>query len=59
MSYLVVVRASACTEVYAHAVRFRDLRNYGLHLREDISDAESKRFTEAGCALLLMDAHRC
>lgn len=46
------------TEVYASAIRFRDLRNYGLHPREDISDAQEHAFAEAGCALLFMDAHR-
>lgn len=46
------------TEIYANAVRFRDLRNYGLHPREDILAEQEHAFTEAGCALLFMDAHR-
>ena len=50
--------ANVVPEVQAHGARFRDLRNYGLHPREDISDRQEHAFTEAGCALLFMDAHR-
>ncbi|MGI5127474.1 hypothetical protein ACQEVB_11750 [Pseudonocardia sp. CA-107938] len=45
-------------ELGAHAAHLRDLRNYGLHPRDDEDADMEAAFTEFGCALLLMESRR-
>lgn len=45
-------------ELHAQAVRFRDLRNYGLHPVGSPDGAREPAFTEAGAAALFMTAPR-
>jgi hypothetical protein len=52
------LRATAA-ELHSHAAYSRDLRNYGVHPRPgDDPAAQEHAFTEAGCALLLLETHR-
>ena len=46
-------------ELHSHASYLRDLRNYGVHPRPgDGSDGMEHAFTEAGCALVLLETYR-
>lgn len=45
-------------ELRVTAIHLRDLRNYGLHPRDDISTSHEPAFTEAGAALLTLQANR-
>jgi hypothetical protein len=50
---------SAAPELHAHATYLRELRNYGIHPRAADPEANQEyAFTEAGCALLLLETHR-
>lgn len=49
-------RSGDVEEIQAHGGYLRRLRNYGLHPRDDVDDAEESAFTEAGAAVLLAAA---
>lgn len=46
------------SELHSHAAYLRDLRNYGVHPRQDQDPGQEQAFTETGCLLLIMQVHR-
>jgi hypothetical protein len=46
------------SDLHAHAAFLRDLRNYGVHPRQDQDPGQEQAFTEVGCLLLVMQTHR-
>jgi len=50
---------TVAAELHSHASYLRDLRNYGVHPRPgDGSAGMEHAFTEAGCALVLLETYR-
>jgi hypothetical protein len=49
---------SMTNELVSHASYLRDLRNYGVHPHADQEPGQSHAFTETGCLLLVIEAHR-